>query len=137
MDLSSYPKPRPQPTPTSQPFWDALRDERVVLQHCDACDGWVHYPRRRCPHCMSDQLVWEEIAGTGTVFTFTVTGSPTAPNFADEMPQVIAVVELDQGVHITGTLVDVEPDAIRIGMGVRPAFDHGEDGITLLRFTPG
>jgi uncharacterized OB-fold protein len=85
---------------------------------------------------MSDALSWHEVTGTGRVFTFTVTATPTAPNFGDEMPQKIAIVELDEGLHITGTLVDVEPEAIYIGMLVEPHFDHGDDGITLLRFRP-
>ena len=85
---------------------------------------------------MSSKLSWHEVGGTGTVFSFTVAESPTAPNFVDEVPQCIVIVELDEGVHITGTLVGVAPDGVRIGMRVGPHFDHGEDGVTLLRFTP-
>ena len=91
------PKPRPVPTPTSQPFWDALREERISMQRCEACNGWVHYPRTRCSHCLSDRLAWHEVADTGTVYTFSVARQPTTPQFLDETPQVIAVVELDDG----------------------------------------
>ena len=55
------PKPRPVPTATSQPFWDALRDERIDLQHCDECGTWVYYPRARCPHCLSARLTWRTV----------------------------------------------------------------------------
>ena len=61
---------------------------------------------------------------------------PTAPPFADEVPQHLAMVELTEGVRVSTTLVDVAPDAITIGMPVQPVFDHGDDGITLLRFRP-
>jgi hypothetical protein len=127
------PKPRPVPTPVSEPFWDALGDERVVLQHCAACHAWVYYPRARCPRCLSDELAWEKVAGTGVVFTFTVAPEPTAPPFADEVPQVIAVIELDEGVHVTST-IEGDMAAVRIGARVTPSFDHGDDGLTLLRF---
>jgi uncharacterized OB-fold protein len=130
------PKPRPVPTPVSQPFWDALRDERVVLQRCDQCATWVYYPRRRCPHCLSERLTWTEVDGRGIVYTFTVAVAPTAPPFADEVPQLLAIVELTEGVRVSTTLVDVDPAAIVIGMAVAPVFDHGDDGITLLRFRP-
>jgi uncharacterized protein len=62
---------------------------------------------------------------------------PTAPAFADETPQLIAVVELDEGPRLTTTLVNVAPDAVRIGMKLRPFFDDqaGQD-ITLLRYQP-
>jgi uncharacterized protein len=130
------PKPRPVPTPVSQPFWSALREERVDLQRCDGCATWVYYPRSRCPHCLSDQLTWTEVDGRGTVYTFTVAVQPTAPPFADEVPQLLAIVELAEGVRLSTTLVGVEPSAIAVGMAVEPVFDHGDDGSTLLRFRP-
>jgi uncharacterized OB-fold protein len=134
--MSAMPKPRPEPTPLSQPFWDALRDERVQLQRCDDCGRWVYYPRSRCPACLSDRLTWTRVDGLGTVYTYTVAEQPTAPPFADEVPQLLAIVELAEGVRMSTTLVDVGPDRIRVGMPVAPVFDHGEDGITLLRFRP-
>ena len=130
------PKPRPQPTPVSQPYWDALRAERVELQHCDDCGRWVYYPRSRCPACLSERLTWTPVDGLGTVYTFTVAEQPTAPPFADEVPQLLAIVELAEGVRLSTTLVGVEPSAIAVGMAVEPVFDHGDDGSTLLRFRP-
>ncbi len=130
------PKPRPQPTPVSQPFWDGLREERVQLQRCDECDRWVFYPRSRCPGCLSDRLTWTPVDGMGTVYTFTVAEQPTAPPFADEVPQLLAIVELTQGVRLSTTLVDADPADVRVGTPVAPVFDHGDDGITLLRFRP-
>ncbi len=130
------PKPRPEPTPVSQPFWDSLRDERVELQRCDDCGRWVYYPRSRCPGCLSDRLTWTAVDGLGTVYTFTVAEQATAPPFADEVPQLLAIVELSEGVRVSTTLVDVDPGAVTVGMAVSPEFDHGDDGVTLLRFRP-
>jgi uncharacterized OB-fold protein len=136
MDQPASPKPRPVPTPTSAPFWDALRDERIRIERCDACGQWVHYPRRRCPQCLSDRLSWQDVPGSGTVYTFTVARQPSTPLFADEVPQIIAVVGLDGGPRVTTTLVGVDPDDVVVGMPVAPVYDHGEDGVTLLRFRP-
>ncbi len=130
------PKPRPEPTPVSRPFWEALRAERVELQRCDDCSRWVYYPRARCPACLSDRLTWTTVDGLGTVYTYTVAEQATALPFADEVPQLLAIVELTEGVRMSTTLVDVEPGAITIGMPVTPVFEHGDDGITLLRFCP-
>ena len=129
-------KPRPVPTPTSQPYWDALARHELHLQHCDACGAWVHYPRNRCPGCLSDRLSWRRVEPHGTVYTFTVARRPTAAPFADEVPQVIAVVELEVGVHLTTTLVDVDPGDARIGMPVTGVFETQGEGVTLLRFRP-
>jgi uncharacterized OB-fold protein len=133
---TAVPKPRPQPTPVSQPFWDALREERVALQRCDDCGRWVYYPRSRCPSCLSARLSWTDVDGFGTVYTFTVAEQATAPPFADEVPQLLAIVELAEGVRVSTTLVDVDAGAITVGMPVAPVFDHGDDGITLLRYKP-
>ena len=52
---------------------------------------------------------WRQVSGQGTLYTFTVARVPTLPEFSDEMPQLLAVVELDEGVHINTTLVGVDP----------------------------
>ncbi|MGE0878813.1 MAG: Zn-ribbon domain-containing OB-fold protein [Acidimicrobiia bacterium] len=128
--------PRPTITPLTQPYWDALHDHRVVIQRCSSCRHWVHYPRIRCPFCGGAELRFEEVSGNGTVYSFTVTRQATAPFFADEVPQKIAIVELDCGVRLTSTIVTDRPETVRAGDRVTPVFDDGADGITLLRFGP-
>ena len=128
--------PLPAPTPTSQPFWDGLRDGVVRLQRCDDCGTWIYYARSHCTSCLSTDLTWTDIGGGGTIYTFTVARQPTMPHFADEVPQLLAVIELDEGPRITSTLVDIDPDAIEIGMRVEPVFDHKDDEVTLLRYRP-
>ena len=130
-------KPIPRPSPTTRPFWDGLNERKVQIQRCDGCDSWVFYPRTRCPSCLSDLLVWREVSGQGVLYTYTLARQPTAPHFADETPQQLAVVELDEGVRMTSTLVNVDPSDIVIGMRLRPYFDQVSEAITLLRYQPG
>jgi len=113
-----------------------LRDEKIRLQRCDDCSAWIYYPRVRCPVCLSARVGWHDVDGAGAVFTFTVARQATAPAFADDVPQLLAVVELDLGVRLTSTLVEVAPEDVRVGLRVSPVFDHGEDGLTMLRFRP-
>lgn len=130
-------KPLPMPTPTSRPYWDGLRAHQVRMQGCTACERFVFYPRSNCPFCLSPDLEWRTVSGEGTVYTFTIARRPTAPQFADEVPQKIAVIELPEGVRLTATLVNIEPDQIKIGMPVKPVFDDIEGTeITLLRYEP-
>lgn len=129
-------KPRPRPVEATKPFWDALAEGEVRIPRCDACAGWVWYPRLRCNHCLSDRLTWTAVPGTGTVHTFTVTRQPIHPAFADETPQTQALVDLDGcDVRMTTTLVDAPAD-LAVGAAVTPVFDTGADGVTLLRFRP-
>ena len=131
----NFEKPLPLQTPTAQPFWDALRDEIVKIQQCCDCRTWVFYPRKHCPTCLGTSLEWRRINGDATLYSFTIARQPTAPHFADEVPQLLAIVELVQGVKMTSTLVNIEPKAIHVGMNLKPYFDHVSEDVTLLRFT--
>jgi hypothetical protein len=132
----NFDKPLPVPTPTSAPFWDGLKDGVVKLQKCNDCSVWVFYPRSRCSNCLSEALEWHEVSGAGALYTFTIARQPTSPHFASEVPQRLAVVELDEGVRLTTTLVNVADGDIRIGMRVKPYFEAASDEITLLRYQP-
>jgi uncharacterized OB-fold protein len=132
----NFDKPLPSPTPVTRPYWDGLQAGQIRVQCCLDCDRWVFYPRSHCNHCLSDRLEWRQMSGAATLYTFTITRQATAPHFADEVPQLLAVVELAEGVRLTSTLVNVAESAIRVGMKLRPVFDRVSDDVTLLRFEP-
>ena len=68
--------------------------------------------------------------------SFTVAERPVAPQFADTVPQIPAVVEWAEGPRFATELVDVDPAELLVGMPVAPVFtDHPEAGVTLLRYT--
>jgi uncharacterized OB-fold protein len=127
-------QPLPVPTPTSAPFWDALRGGELLVQQCGTCDRWVHYPRNRCPHCGRADLRWRPVKPEGTVYAFTVTRRPTAPMFEHDVPQIIAIVELTNGVRMTTTLVVDDSEPLAVGAPVAGVFDRVTDDVTLLRF---
>jgi len=130
-------KPMPEPTPVSAPFWEALAERRIRIQYSPSSDEYVFYPRTLAPRTLADDLEWREISGEGTLYTFTVARRPTAPFWADQVPQLLAVVQWDEGPRLTTELVNVDPDDIRIGMRVRPVFTPDpETGMTLLRYEP-
>ena len=131
----SWNKPLPQPTHISAPFWDGLKTHEVRLQQCDH-GHWLFFPRTHCPTCGSRQLAWKTVSGEGQLYTYTVARVPTLPEFSVEMPQLLAVIELDEGVHLNTTLVGVAPEALRVGQRVRPVFDERPGTVTLLRYTP-
>jgi uncharacterized OB-fold protein/acyl dehydratase len=128
-------KPLPRPTSISAPYWDGLKAHEVRLQQCEQ-GHWLFFPRTHCPVCGSRSLAWRQVSGEGKLYTFTVARVPTLPEFTDEMPQLLAVVELDEGAHINTTMVGVEPAALKIGQRVRPVFDERPGSLTLLRYTP-
>lgn len=126
---------RPVPTvqPETAPYWEAARAGRLLLPRCRTCGRAHHHPRPWCPHCWSQDLTWEEAAGTGEVVTFTVVHQPPSPAF--ETPYVLAVIELDDGPRMMANVVDVDPSAVRIGLRVAVTFEpRGE--VALPQFRP-
>jgi uncharacterized protein len=128
-------KPLPQPTAISAPFWEGLKAHAMRIQQCESCKHWIFFPRAHCPSCASKRLAWRDVSGEGTLYTWTATRVPTLPEFTDEMPQLLAVVALDEGPHVNTTLVGVDESEIAIGMRVRPVFDERPGEATLLRYT--
>ncbi|WJM95673.1 OB-fold domain-containing protein [Pseudomonas defluvii] len=129
-------KPMPVPTEISAPFWEGLKARRLLIQQCTACAHWIFYPRRHCPACLAHDLAWREVEGSATLYSYTLTRIPTLPDFMDEMPQKLAVVELAEGVRINTNLVGLAEDEIHIGMRLKPVFAEVDaKGNRLLRFT--
>ena len=129
-------KPMPVPTEISAPFWEGLKAERLLIQQCERCSHWVFYPRRHCLACFTHALAWREVSGGATLYSFTVTRIATLPDFADEMPQILAVVELDQGVRINTNLVGLDEAEVKVGMRLQPVYAEVDaKGNRLLRFT--
>jgi uncharacterized OB-fold protein len=127
----------PEPTPVTQPFWDGLREHRVKIQYSPSAGRYVFYPRVLAPGTLADDLEWREVSGAGTLYTFTVADRPTAPPWADALPQLLAIVELDEGPRLSSEMVEVAADALRVGMRVRAVFqDYPDQDVTLLRFAP-
>lgn len=45
--------------------------EGAVWQYCHACERICYPAQPLCPQCLSDQLDWRQLAGSGTLLSFT------------------------------------------------------------------
>jgi uncharacterized protein len=132
-----FEKPMPIKTPVSAPFWDALAQHTIRIQYSPSLGQYVFYPRILAPRTLADDLEWREISGAGTLYTFTIALKPVAPHFAADVPQLLAVVQWDEGPRFSTEMVNVDPADLEIGMRVRPVFfDYPEHDVTLLRYEP-
>jgi len=131
------PKPRPAPVPDhdSAPYWRALHDGRLLVQHCRDCGAFQLYPRDRCLACRGP-VAWEEASGRGTVYSFTVIRQNYSRPFRDWIPYVVALVELEEGPRLMTNLVDCDPDSVQVGMPVEANFDVVSDDAGIALFTP-
>jgi uncharacterized OB-fold protein len=115
----------------TQPFWDGVAEGVLRLQRCGDCDRCIYYPRAVCPSCMTSDLEWVDASGRGVVHSFTVVHR-APPDYRDEAPYAVALVDLDEGVRMMTRLVDVEPAAVRVGLLVEVAI-RGEPRLPYFR----
>ena len=120
--------PAPRVLPESLAYWQAADEGKLLVKKCKACGEVHHYPRDICPHCLSSDTVWQQAAGTGTVYSFSTMGQ-------GEAAYTLAYVTLDEGVTLMTNLVDCDPAKVAIGDKVRVVFKP-TDGHAVPMFTP-
>lgn len=120
------PRPVPPVTPETEDFWSAAAAGRLTLGECHDCDEVFYYPRGHCPFCFSDDVGLTDAAGTGEVYSYTVSGR--IAGWPDEhLPVVIAYVELDEGPRMITHVVDCDPAAVEVGSAVAVDFVPTEE----------
>lgn len=95
-------------------FFAAAAEGRLALRTCTACEAVLHLPKSYCHHCGSWDTTWQDVAPTGTLYTFTVVEHQVHPAFP--VPYTIVLVSLDEhpGVRLVGHIPG--RPALEIGM---------------------
>mgnify|MGYP000090655167 CR=1 FL=1 len=118
-------------------FWEAAAEGRLLVQECPDCGERQFFPRSWCHYCGADGIEWIESEGTGHVHTHTVIRRATElPEFAEEIPYVVAYVELEEGVRICSNVVDCDPEDVEHGLPVEVTFEAVGESVALPRFRP-
>ena len=111
-------------------FWEGVSNEELKGCSCGSCGKKMLPPRMICPDCGSTELVTKQYKGTGVVKTKTKIYVPL-PRFQKMSPYSVGIIDLDEGVSISGMLLD-NPE---IGQKVEAVYlEDGED--KLLAFKP-
>ena len=119
----------------SEAFWEATKEQRFLIQRCDACDAAIFYPREVCPQCLSsDSLSWTESEGNGTIYAASVQEKPANPFMADRVPYVVALVELDDGIRLMSNVINCPPYDATVGRTVKLTWEPLSDGRHLPQF---
>jgi uncharacterized OB-fold protein len=96
------PAPRRGPTPDqdSAPFWSALDEHRIVMQHCGSCGTYRCPPLPACHVCGATEFTWEDADDAGVVYSWIGVRHPVGGLSADELPVVFATVEFAHGARL-------------------------------------
>ena len=131
-----YAKPIPAAQPWSEAFWRATKQRKLLIQKCNGCQSLIFYPRKYCPECWSADLGWQEAVGRAKVNTFTITRGGVEPKFQGDLPYVLAMVDLEEGVRMMTRIIGCDPESVRIGMDVEVVFEDITDRHALPLFKP-
>jgi uncharacterized OB-fold protein len=118
----------PPVSPAAEPFWEATRARRLVVQWCTDCDVAIHYPREACPRCLGSALAFRPASGRATVYALSVMPVPANPTMAGREPYPVVLVELDEGPRLLSNLVGEGALAAAVGDTVEVAWEPLPDG---------
>ena len=117
----------------SRPYWEGIAQRELRIQQCNTCSKAVFYPRSICPHCHSDTLSWIVASGAGSIYSYTVAHQGFGA-FAEDVPFVVAIIELEEGTRMMSRIVDTPYERIVVGAKVQVTFERVSEDFTLPYF---
>ncbi len=132
-------RPMPAPSPLTQPFWDAARQHRLVIQRCGTCRTFYHPPAPECYRCIASgdasTLAFEPVSGRGVIYTCTKIHATRVGGFEGATPYQLVFVALEEqpGLILCCNMPGTAWDNLRVGAPVEVMFmDYA--GATLPEF---
>jgi uncharacterized OB-fold protein len=128
---------RPVPAQHDQPFWEGLRQHRMVLPYCAGCATFRYPPAPRCPRCLSPAVTWRECGDSGTLWSWATARRAFAPGL--RVPYTVVQVELaiQPGLLIDSTLAAAAGRTpLRLGLPVTAVYLDDPRGFTVHAFRP-
>ncbi|TIC79785.1 bifunctional MaoC family dehydratase N-terminal/OB-fold nucleic acid binding domain-containing protein [Crenobacter intestini] len=127
-------RPLPGVSDDNRFFWDGLKERKLKIQRCTACNTLRHPPGPACPDCHSLASDSVEVSGRGRIYSYSVVHHPTLPGVPQ--PNPVGLIELAEGVRVVAGLVDVDPAHIEIGREVEVDFLECADELVIPVFRP-
>jgi uncharacterized OB-fold protein len=86
--------------------------------------------------CGSTALRWDEASGKGVIYSYTIIHQNKSPEFVNDTPYNVAIVQLQEGPRMLSDIVEIDPGELRVDLPVTVVFERVTDMITLPRFRP-
>lgn len=115
------------------PYWQGLREGRLLLPCCAQCARWLWPAAHRCGACGGWGLSWQAVEPVGEVFSWTRVWQPFQGNEDLPTPYVNLLVTLPQagGIRLLGLLDGDGVQGLRIGAPVMGVFGVRSPGHAL------
>ena len=134
-DTAEWERPIPALDGVSKTYWEAGARGELLFQQCPACGNRQLYPRAMCTAC-GETPEWVPASGRGTVHTFTVIRQNYGRPFRDELPYVVAIVELEEGPRLMTNVTGIAVEDVRIGLPVQVYFELAAERVGVPFFHP-
>jgi len=129
-------KPIPVPVKWTKPYWDAAKKHRLIIKKCKRCGQLEHPPYLYCTNCHSEEHEWIEASGKATLYAYAVNVFGVPFPFWDDMPYVVAMVDLEEGPRMLTNIVQCDQSKLKNGMKLEVVFEDVSDEIALPKFKP-
>ncbi len=117
-------------------FFDHLREGRLTTTKCGKCGAVLWQPRLVCSHCNHDEMEWVDLPTEGTIFAHTAVMAGAPIGMEDEVPFVVAIVDLGDGHQLTARIDGATYEELSIGTKVKLKVIELDDGRVWFRFAP-
>lgn len=126
--------PRPEPNSVDAEFWAAIQRRELTIQTCEGCSHRQHPPFPVCERCRGTAFTWEPLSGSGKIFTYTVVHHPPTQALVDQVPYVLALIELEGGSGsrmLANVPIEGDPAEVSVGDPVLVHWLKLADGIVM------
>ena len=123
----THSKPQPRPDGDTLPFWQGCREGTLRFQRCTDC-GRVRWPASfLCPECHGTAAEWEPSSGRGAIYSYVVYHVAFHPGFREDLPYVVALVDLEEGPRMLSNIRGCPPEKVYIEMPVELSWESRDD----------
>ena len=136
MSESYLPAGMPAPVPAADgldlPYWEGTRQGLLMVQRCGACGNWQWGPEWMCHKCNSFEIKWEQVDGTGVIYSWERPWHPVHPALKERGRYTAVLVELPHAgnIRMVGNLLGPEDQDVVIGASVEAMFEPHDDAAT-------
>ncbi|NLY64264.1 MAG: DNA-binding protein [Alcaligenaceae bacterium] len=131
----SYYLPEGLPIPVSEgdqlskPYWDGLKEGRLLVQQCSHCSTVRFGPEWVCHKCRGFDFTWLDIEPEGIIYSWERVWHPSHPALKEHGPYLVVLVELPsaENIRMVGNLLGDPMQEVVIGAKVKGVFEHHTD----------
>ena len=129
-------KPTPHVDRWTSPFWDACKENRLIMQKCRSTGKLWFPPGPVSPFTRNSEWNWAPLSGSGRVGSFIIMHQAYFEGFLEELPYPIAQIELEEGPMMISNLIGIPLEQIKVSMPVRVTFVPGPENWRIPVFAP-